>query len=275
MNIFNLWNTVYQAEAEGEAGSAAAAAAEGGKEGGEGEGEGGGKERSLLESSNPTLEDGEWFQSEGIKGTGDKPEWYEAEHFKSVNEQAKGYSELQKQFGSFTGVPKEGYKLPEGIEADDELAKAYIEFATNSKMNQEGFDKGFELLSAQMGVSEEISEKVELDKLGDNASQRIKMVENALRFKAGDGYGEIKDLITTADGVILAEKLIKIFAPAKLPMDGGENPTGVTWEEIEKLMYEKTKNGQYRRSIDTDFDNKIKRMQKEWGGDKPKVEIVG
>ncbi len=229
---------------------------------------------SLLDESAPTLEDGEWFQSDGIKGSGDSPEWYQADHFKNANEQAKAYGELQKKFGSFTGSPKDGYSLPEGVDKDDTLATEFITMATEMGMNQDGFDKGFALLSAQMGANEEINQENELSKLGDNAGQRIKAVENALKFKAGDSYNEIKDMITTADGVMLAEKLIKTFAPAKLPMDGGENPTGITWKDIEVEMNRKDENGNWLRSVDLDHDKKIRRMQQEFGGDKPNIQVV-
>ena len=267
MDIFKLWNNIYQAEADADAGSPAAAAPADAPTDTPAE--------SLLDDATPSLADGEWFQSDGIKGTGDKPEWYQADHFKNANEQAKAYGELQSKFGSFTGTPKEGYKLPEGIEADDELAKAYIEFATNSHMNQEGFDKGFELLSAQMGVSEDISTENEMSKLGDNANERVKTVERALKFKLGEGYDEVKDLIYSADGVKLAEALIKSYAPKKLPIDGGENPTGITWADIEAEMFKKDDHGQLLRSVNIEHAAKIKRMQEEFGGNQPNVEVIG
>lgn len=230
---------------------------------------------SLLDSSTPELTGDEWFQSDGIKGVGDKPEWFNSEKFKSVSEQAKGHSELHKKFGSFTGTPKDGYKLPEGIEADDELGKAYVEFATNSNMNQDGFDKGFELLSAQMSVNEEINQEAEIAKLGDNAQQRIKTVETALKNKFGSDYDSVKDLVYSADSILLAEAIIKKFAPTRLPIDGGENPTGVTKAEIELLMQEKDSNGNLRRSVDRDFDKKITRMWEELLGKGPDVVTMG
>ena len=229
---------------------------------------------SLLDDSAPVLADGEWYQSEGVKGTGESPDWYQSKHFKNANEQAKGYSELQKKFGSFTGTPKDGYSLPEGIEPDDELAMEYSKLATDMGMNQEGFNKGFELLSSQMGVNAEISQENELAKLGDNAGQRIKAVENALKFRAGDGYDEIKDMITTADGVILAESLIKAFAPQKLPMDGGENPTGITWSDLEVMLHAKDEHGNMKMSVDLAHKEKYERLKKEWGGDRPNIVTV-
>lgn len=226
---------------------------------------------SLLGDNSTELGEGEFFLSEGIKGTGDAPEWYEAKHFKSVSEQAKGYSELQKKFGSFTGTPKEGYDIPESVEDGDALFQSLVDFADEANMNQAGFDKAWELLSTQSGVNEEISQTDELAKLGDNAQQRINNVSNALKFKMGADYDKVKDLVTNADSVILAEMLIKSYAPQKLPIDGGENPTGVTKAEIETLMLEKTADGQLRRSVDKDFDKKIIRMWTELVGDGPNV----
>jgi len=34
---------------------------------------------TLLDSSAPTLGDGEYFLTDGIKGSGDSPEWYKAD----------------------------------------------------------------------------------------------------------------------------------------------------------------------------------------------------
>ena len=63
---------------------------------------------TLLDQASPTLNEGEYFLSEGIKGAGDMPEWYNPSKYKSVSEQAKAYTELEKKFGGFTGAPKDG-----------------------------------------------------------------------------------------------------------------------------------------------------------------------
>ena len=71
---------------------------------------------SLVDAAEPTLGEGEFFLSEGIKGVGDLPEWYKADKYKSIAEQAKAYTELEKKFGGFTGAPKDGYSLAEATE---------------------------------------------------------------------------------------------------------------------------------------------------------------
>ncbi len=63
---------------------------------------------TLLDSSEPTLAEGEYYLTEGIKGTGEVPEWLDTK-YKSVADQAKGYAELSKKFGGFKGAPKDGY----------------------------------------------------------------------------------------------------------------------------------------------------------------------
>ena len=63
---------------------------------------------SLVDAANPQLGEGEYFLTEGIKGTGDTPEWFKADKYKSIADQAKAYTELEKRFGGFKGAPKDG-----------------------------------------------------------------------------------------------------------------------------------------------------------------------
>jgi len=267
VNIFKLWNNLYQAEADGDAGSPAAAE---GDAPAEGEDKG-----SLLSEKSTELGEGEFFLSEGIKGSGDIPEWYKPDKYKSISDQAKAHTELEKKFGAFIGAPKDGYEAPEGVDKDDALFQSLVEFGKDTNMSQEGLGKAWELLTTQSGVAEEVSQEDELAKLGDNAQERITNVSNALKFKLGEDYDKVKDLVTNADSVILAEMLIKSYAPKKLPVDGGENPTGVTRAEIEVLMQEKDSSGNLRRSTDKEFDKKITRMWTELLGDGPDVVTVG
>ena len=112
---------------------------------------------SLVDAAEPTLAEGEYFLTEGIKGTGDAPEWYMSEKYKSVADQAKAYTELSKKFGGFTGSPKNGYAIPEGVDDEDELMQALKGFAEKTNMNQSSFDEAWELLIAQSEAVEEVS----------------------------------------------------------------------------------------------------------------------
>ena len=231
---------------------------------------------SLIDSAEPTLGDGEYFLTEGIKGTGERPEWYKAEKYKSVADQAKAYTELEKRFGGFTGAPKDGYQLPEGIEDGDELLAELKTFASETNMSQDAFNRAWDLLQAQSEAVESVSVEVEMQKLGDNATNRIKHVEQFMKNNLEpDTYERLRYAVNSAEAVELVEALIKSTAPAKLPIDGVIQPGGVTWQDIEQEMFKKDDRGNFLRSVDRNHEAKIQRMMKEFGGDRPYSRTVG
>ena len=231
---------------------------------------------SLVDAAEPTLSEGEFFLSEGIKGVGDQPEWYKADKYKSIAEQAKAYTELEKKFGGFTGAPKDGYQPYEGVESSDALWGELVEFGTKQNMSQAAMNEAWELLTAQEQAIEEVSIETEMAKLGDNAVERIKVVEQYMKNNLdSDTYEELRYAVNSAESVQLIEALIKSTAPAKLPIDGYIQPGGITWQDIEAEMFKKDDSGQMLRSVDPNHEAKIQRMMKEFGGDKPYERIVG
>jgi len=231
---------------------------------------------SLIEqSAEPQLGENEYLLIDGVKGVGERPEWYKADKYKTVAEQARAYTELEKKFGSFTGAPKDGYQLPEGLDAEDELAQQVIEWGTKNNLSQEGFNDLLTLAMAQSQATQEVNREMELKKLGDNAAQRIKQVETFLKQKAGDKYEEISGLVTSADDVLLVEKIMEAIQPPKLPIDGVEIEGKPTWADIEREMWRKDEHGNLLRSVDHAHEMKIQRMLKEYGGDRLNNKVVG
>ncbi len=231
---------------------------------------------SLVDAAEPTLGEGEYFLSDGIKGVGDSPEWYKADKYKSISEQAKAYTELEKKFGGFTGAPKDGYSIVEGVESDDALWQELVSFGEKTNMSQSAMNDAWELLSAQDQAAEEVSMEVELQKLGDNGVERVKVVEQYMKNNLdGDTYEKLRYAVNSAESVELIEALIKSTAPAKLPIDGYVQPGGVEWSDIEAEMFKKDDNGNLLRSTDMNHERKIQRMMKEFGGDKPYVQTFG
>jgi hypothetical protein len=224
----------------------------------------------------PVLSEGEYFLSEGIKGAGEMPEWYNPTKYKSVAEQAKAYNELERKFGGFTGAPKDGYAGPEGVESGDALLEELTEFATRTNMSQDAFNDAWELLTAQSEAVEQVEQEQELAKLGDNAQQRIKTIEGFMKNNMSpEDFDVARDLVTTAESVQLIEMLVAATAPTKLPIQGGESPTGVTWADIEAEMFKKHENGQLLRSVDTNHERKIQKMMHDYGGDMPHHQTIG
>ena len=231
---------------------------------------------SLVDAAEPTLGEGEYFLSDNVKGVGDMPEWYKADKYKSVAEQAKAYTELEKKFGGFTGAPKDGYSIVEGVEQDDELWQELVSFGEKTNMSQSALNDAWQILSAQEQAVEEVSVEMEMQKLGDNAVERIKVVEQYMKNNLdADTYEELRYAVNSAESVQLIEALIKSTAPAKLPIDGYVEPGGLEWADIEAEMFKKDENGNLLRSVDMNHERKIQRMMKEFGGDKPYTQTFG
>ena len=231
--------------------------------------------QSLVDAAEPTLGEGEYFLSDGIKGVGDMPEWYKADKYKSVAEQAKAYTELEKKFGGFTGAPKDGYEIVEGVEADDALWAELVEFGNSTNMSQSALNQAWELLTAQEQAVEEASIEAEMEKLGDNAVERVKVVEQYMKNNLdGDTYERLRYAVNSAEAVELVEALVKATAPAKLPIDGYVQPGGMEWADIEAEMFKKDAQGNLLRSTDRNHEAKIQRMMKEHGGATPYVQTT-
>jgi len=222
---------------------------------------------TLLDQAAPELGEGEFYIAEGIKGTGDLPEWYKADKYTSVSEQAKAYTELEKKFGGFTGAPKDGYALAEGVSKEDGMIEELYAFAEESNMSQASFDKAYQLLSAQSVATEQVNIDQELAALGTNASGRIKSVEGFMKNNLdAETYEKVRYSVNSAATVELIESLISATAPKKLPIDGGESPEGLTWAAIETEMFKKDENGNLMRSVNRDHEAKIQAMMKQYGG---------
>ena len=127
---------------------------------------------SLVDAAEPQLGEGEYFLTDGIKGTGDRPEWYLSEKYKSVSDQAAAYNELSKKFGAFKGAPKDGYSMPEGIDQEDELMQELVGFANESNMSQDYFNKAWELLWPEdaQGVSCIHCDSIKISHIGKGKS---------------------------------------------------------------------------------------------------------
>ena len=82
-------------------------------------------------------------------------------------------------------------------------------------------------------------------------------------------------LVTDARSIELVEALVKATSPVKLPIDGGESPTGMTWSDIETEMFKRSDDGQLLRSIDLNHENKIQKMMQDFGGSKAHVRTFG
>ena len=218
-----------------------------------------------------------WNWAEGVEGTGERPEWL-LPKYKTADAQAKAYVEAQKKLGAFTGAPEEydvGFakdaKFGEGLDDAKKLMKEL-------GVNQEGFEKLAQFHLQEMEALGELvyNRERELKDLGENANQRISRVDGFLRANLQpDEYSEVRDMLTTANSVKLAEKLIGVTAPKKLPVEGGVNPSGLDEGKLKEMRYAKDAQGNLRMSTDVAYRKQVEAAWADYYGTKPAVSIRG
>lgn len=211
------------------------------------------------ESGAPQVKDGEWLMTPTLKGVGDKPEFMLSK-FKTMDAQAEAYGELEKKFGAFTGSPDEyTLNMPEGIDgefdSDDPLLKAGIEFAKESNMSQDAFDKMVSMWMQNSAAMETQERDAEIQSLGKNSAQRIQAVTNFLQNNLeADAYGKIEKLMTSAESVQIVEMLVNATAPKTPPIDGGANPESVTKAKLHEMRFATIQDGRNKGELRVKMD---------------------
>ena len=86
-----------------------------------------------------------------------------------------------------------------------------VSFGEKTNMSQSAMNDAWELLSAQEQAIEEVSMlEIEMQKLGDNAVERIKVVEQYMKNNLdGDTYERLRYAVNSAEAVELIEALVK------------------------------------------------------------------
>ena len=235
-----------------------------------------------------------WSWGEDLPGEGDAPEWLKADKYSSVADQAKAYTDLEKKFGSFTGAPDEyavpaaesfsDIELPEGvdftIDAEDPLLVAFMPVAKDMGLSQEGFDKvmGVYINQQVADYSATMTTAAEEKKaLGDNADERLSNVESWAKANFDQStFDKLRDLLTTADAVDVAEQLISKTRNASLPNPAAVKPAPAhSREEYNAMMGEKDGEGRLKYMSDPEFRKKVQRVGEQVFGREPGRTIVG
>lgn len=214
-----------------------------------------------TESTGEPAAEPTYYFAEGIAGEGDKPEWFIDSKYKNVSEQAKGYNELRKQFGSFTGAP-EAYEhfTPEGFELspDDPTLESAREWAKNQNMNQEGFNSLVEMY-AQIEAGKDQAAKEFAEKQISEIENFESRSSNINNFLKANGLEDLADVVGTKAQMEQFEKLLDMTGSASINPEA-EASTMPTQEEIDKLMFEKDEFGRQIYNYDKERQARVRKM---------------
>ncbi len=228
----------------------------------------------------------------------EQPDWLQSKYLadgktqeESIAEQAKGYNELSKKFGSFTGAPDEyqvafNDELKEaGIElnSDDPMIEAATQFAKDSGMNQEGFDQMMNLYGMQQLANAKAQQEdndafaaEQMKMLGSNAESRIQNInEWANKHLSAEDIQGIQAMTTTAESVKAVERIIAMTRGASVDVDNTQSSTGVSAEEVRKMQFEKDEHGNRRISTDPEFRARYQKLSNQVHGTEDHKQVIG
>jgi hypothetical protein len=152
----------------------------------------------------PAEQQASWFIDEGVPGTGDRPTWLN-EKFKSAADLAKSYHELEKKVGT---APEE-YDISRSkfLDQDYEPIQDFLKLAKEKRVPKEVVDKMVDSLDKYMDEFT-IDYSEEAKKLGDNAKERLKTLDNwAEANLTKESYEALTSNLKSADAIKALEEL--------------------------------------------------------------------
>lgn len=181
----------------------------------------------------------QWYIDEGIPGVGNRPTWL-SEKFKSAADLAKSYSELEKKFGS---APEEyDFSKSKYLDPDYVPFLELKQIAKDKRVPKEVMDKMLESVDKYMDeFSTDYSE--EYKKLGDNAKDRISVLDNwAQANLSKDSYEALVPNIRTAESIKALEELRGKMMSTNPQIPNGNDGTIVQATSIQDLQMELNNN---------------------------------
>lgn len=165
--------------------------------------------------------------------------------YKSVSDLEKGYENLQKRFGSFTGAPEE-YSMAEdiSINAEHPLLAQIQAFGKENNLSNEGYNNLVgSLLESEKALQEQAQAQAEevMKGLGPNAKERIQNIDDFVNANV-EANDDMKSLIDAAKeqpgGVELLEAFIKMSKGTAPASEQVVSPVKTyTKDELNKLQF--------------------------------------
>ena len=199
--------------------------------------------------------------------TVETPEVIYAGKYKSVSELEKGYQNLQSKLGNFTGAP-EAYEANEGIEVseDNPLYSKLQELGKEIGLNNDGYNALVKMYNDTMAEQQAIYDQeaeAEFAKLGDNAQERVRNINDWSKANLSEDEQALLDSISTSAATVqLIEKFISMSKPQGIANDN-QVQTRPTFdaEKVRAMRFELDSNGNRRMSTDAAFAKKVRDLE--------------
>ena len=183
--------------------------------------------------------------------------------YNSVSALEEGYANLQKSYskklGKFTGAPEEGYSLEsEGLEGNPVLEA----WGKENQLSNEGYNALVKSMNEDAAAKAEAFKTEQLQRLGENADYRLRNIVDFAKANFGEeSVATLDNMIQTAEGVELIEKLIKGQKGADRPAEVKANP--IDADKVKEMRFAVDKNGNRRMSVDPEYRARVESLEKE------------
>lgn len=196
----------------------------------------------------------------GIGGQGEAPEWFKVDKYKSVEEQAKGYSELAKRFGGFESAPEE-YEMPEGIEPesfDAGLMDIVKGIGKEHQMGQGMFNQLISQVAEYETAKAEEAKAQAMEQLGENAEARINDIAGWLNVNAPKEVVEaVTNLAISAEAVEAIEFFIGKSKGSKVADANAQQPQKISQSEYAEMLMATDSHGNLKMATDAEYKQKM------------------
>jgi hypothetical protein len=164
-----------------------------------------------------------WFIDENVPGVGERPQWLDSK-FKTAADLAKSYRELEKK----VGTPPDEYDLSKSkfLDGDYEPIQEFLKLAKDKRVPKDVVDKMVESIDKYMDEFS-IDYVEETKKLGDNASDRLTVLDNwAQANLSKDSYEALTSNLKTASAIKALEELRgKMMSNTPVVPNGNDSET--------------------------------------------------
>jgi len=178
-------------------------------------------------------------------------------------EQAKGYAELQKKFGGFTGAPEE-YDFNAlntvGLELDSSspVAEKFIKVAQEMNMSQPAFDKIMEVYGEDFKNNMPMGREEILSELGQEGMEDYKLVAQfASNHLTKDEVGILDSSIHQAQMVSILAKLSRAAGASNIPTQAQNNQASLNNYDTKQRVQDELTAISKQAGNDTSLYNKL------------------
>lgn len=229
------------------------------------------QQTTTTEGGGETTTENSYLFADGIVGEGDAPEWFKKDKYKTVSAQAEAYTELETKFGSFTGTPKDGYKVQDAegkdinIE-DSPLLKITAEWGAEQQLSNEGLSSLIEKVNNL--AAEQIEQDVVNAKeaLGDKADERLNNIAQwGKNNLSPEQFEQFQGLAQTAGQVEVIESLIEKTKNSKIVKAETHTPNKENVEaELKEMQLATDGNGKRLMDVDPSYRAKVNKKMNEF-----------